>query len=323
MRTYFATGLGGIDDELAIELLIALVKDKDTQVRRAAAMAIGSLLHGSGHTPALKALVRQEDKESELFARSLQGLALARIGGTSATRMLAESLVDKPLSGMPNVVGPPRITFGAFGREPYAALGLGLIGHKNASPLLAQRLERANDISLRAVFSIALGLLQDGRAAPAIENVLRETADPSLRGYLSIALGLVGAKGSIGDVEQFLVESNDIELIPGAAIGLALLSRNRVTSVITDRLRQESNSEAQRALLYALGQVGDGEAAALALSFLTDQTIPTYIRASAAQALGELADPKRHPPLWRLRANFNFTLETEHLMPPGGWMTLR
>lgn len=323
VRTYLATGLGGLDDEVAVDLLITLVKDKDTQVRRAAAMAIGALLEGSGNKDALSALARQEDKESELLARCLQGIALARIGGTSATRLLAENLFDKPLSGIPGVIGPPRISFGAFGREPYAALGLGLIGHKNASPLLAQRLERVNDQSLRAALSIALGLLCDARAAPAIEEVLRHTADPSLRSYLCIALGLVGAKGSIPDLERFLAEENDLELIPGAAIGLAMLDRSRVTPLIVGRLRQETNAETQRVLLYALGQVGDGVAAATALEMLTDTRIPTHVRVQAAQALGELADPKLHPPLWRLRANFNFTVETEHLMPPGGWMTER
>lgn len=319
VRAHLTLSLGRLGNQEVKPVLLGYLRDKDTQVRRSAALATGLLFAASADPQVLRELERAEEKEREVLTKALLGLALARVGGTLATRTLYGKLVE-PRVNPPNVVGPPRISLGGLGREPFAALGLGIIGHANVSPTLLARFDDTGAQSVRGAIALALGLVGDQRTAPNLHQELQKTADPLFAGQLAVALGLLRYAPAIPDIERLIAHGNDIELLPDAARSLALLDRARVTGALLNRLRQDSNPQVQRALFYALGQVGDESAAAHATGVLRDAQIPALVRTYAAIALGDLLDPRRMPKLARLRGDANYAAETE-LLRLGGWLT--
>ena len=312
-RAYLALSLGRVGDVERGDELIRLLKDKDVQVRRSSANGLGVLLAGTGDINALKALSRQEKKESDQVTEAFIGLAMARIGGSEATKTLYPKVIESRKSGLPGVIGPPRISLGGLGREQFAALSLGLIGNSNVSPTLLSRLKQTGDHSIQGANAIALGLIGDQRTAPDLHKLLRKTSDPILRGNLAVALGLLRFPPAADDIEEFVLEENHIELLPDAAVGLALIDRPRAISVVLSRLAQDDSSNVQRALFYALGQIGDASAAPAAIDTLTGRAT-AYIREYAAVALGDLADRTRLAKLARVRADSNYPAETELLL---------
>lgn len=137
----------------------------------------------------------------------------------------------------------------------------------------------------------ALGRLQDWPAVEPLVAALREK-NPHVRQEAATALGLIGDPRSVGPlIESFRVESGDIEDITAwqdAARALARIGGPAVGPLIAALLDENSTVRASSA--DALGQLGDPRAVAPLIAALSDTE--RQVRLEAAEALGEIGDQR-------------------------------
>jgi HEAT repeat protein len=243
-----------IDDEdrrEALDLAMGRLRDPDSHVRDAAVISLGK----SGSRAALPYLEMTATRDADAAVREDALLALGLSGrGDEALPVLLGALAT-PASGPLDR------------RSAYAALGLGLLGDRDAAAEPLRALYRAasgrpgrEEEAIAA--ATALGMLGDGGALPLFEKVLasRNAGDP----VKSFTLHAVGKFGSLAGVD----------------------SRRTALGILTAALKEKK--ELKRSALLALGSFGGEDAIALLVEEgLTDPD--SYCRNFAAHSLGRIA----------------------------------
>jgi hypothetical protein len=144
------------------------------------------------------------------------------------------------------------------------AIAAGLMGDREATPILLARLERTADAATQGHIAVALGLLADARGAPA------------LRAQLAAA--------------RFRPE-----LLRETAIGLALMEDATLVPALVDTLEKASSLASQSAAASVLGWIGDRRTIDPLLVLLANTEATASARAFAAVALGRVCDQDRMP----------------------------
>ncbi len=239
------------DRRAALDLAMERLRDRDSHVRDAAAIALGK----SGSREAIPYLEMTAALDGDPAVREDALLAL----GLSGRRSEALPALLKALAT------PAR---GPLDRGPaFAALGLGLLGDREgaAGPLRAlygAASERPDREEAAIAAAAALGLLGDAAALPLFEKALasRNTGDP----VKAFTLHAVGKFGSHADAS-----------VRRSALGI-------LAAALGDR------KELKRSALLALGGFAEDDAIALLVDGgLTDPDGPC--RNFAAHSLGRIA----------------------------------
>jgi len=149
VRKAAAAALGRIGDVRAVEPLVAALQDEDDWVGGQAALALGSTGDPRAVSPLIAAL-----REGQRLTRSAAADALGSIGDARAVGPLIDALGDSPA-------------------DMYAAKALGEIGDARAVGPLISALEDG-DRTLRAAGADALGRLGDARAVDALKRLLED-----------------------------------------------------------------------------------------------------------------------------------------------------
>jgi HEAT repeat protein len=133
--------------------------------------------------------------------------------------------------------------------------------------LLAVAADERVDAEVRAAACWCLGRLGERQAVPALVASLQQQ-DAGVR------QAAVGALGELGEL------ASQDALAPLLAL-----------------LATEANTDVGRAIIYALGLIGDRRALAPLVDVLRDRDRPALLRAMAAEALADLRDPTAVDPL--------------------------
>lgn len=319
-RAHFTLALGRSGDARFLELVWQSLRDQKTPVRRAAAIGLSLLLEGRGGDQAgdahvariIERLELQGQKESDAVARLYLTVALGRLGGARAAAFLAAGVAERASAKELSV-------------QPFQGYALALTAKKSGIEALLKKFRLQGNVHFRSALALALGLYgkEAVSAAPDLRKELSTTRNPALAGALALALGLIGDAEAREPIRQRLQEvASDVEVIPQLAVGLALAgAREDCQQLLLARLADPRQSvEARTAVLFALGLVGDASVSKPLLDVLGSDA-PDEVRAYAAQALGELIDPRPMSPLARLRANFDATLDLAELRI-GGILTM-
>jgi hypothetical protein len=144
------------------------------------------------------------------------------------------------------------------------ALGAGLMGDKDATPVLLAKLEHESEASAQGNLAVTLGLLGDERAAPA------------LRAQLASA--------------RFRPE-----LLRETAIGLALIEDATLVPSLIDTLEKAEGLASESAAASVLGWIGDRRTIDPLLTLMGRTEVTASVRAFAAVALGRVCDQDRLP----------------------------
>ena len=298
LRAIVAAALGRIGSPEVVPALLALLEDKDNQVRRSAAAGLGlAAVHLD--RAGIARLIAMEPSENDWPTRFNLLRALA------ATRHAdAGDYLRHLLSRCTSLV------------RPHVALALGLHGDLASVGPLLEELHDQHEVSVQAAFVVALGLLDALEARPVLVAMQPRADDPGLAGYLALALGLLSADEPevLEHLDALLEGSHDLEAVRLAGTALALLgARSRIDALGASLDDRSLGTMDRAARVHLLGLTGDREQLDVLLAMAADDTRPTYVVRYALGALGDLADPRTRPPAWRLSRGVDLNQEVDLL----------
>lgn len=163
-----------------------------------------------------------------------------------------------------------------------------------AGPLIAMLADE--DPLVRGVVALALGHLRDPRAVDPLIDMLQE-AYPGMARTAALALGEIGDKRAAGPLEKMLSDP-DLAMRETAGEALERIADvnvpgcGRIESLIVGLASDDARRK--KRVLSAL-IASQGEAVTSLVTALTDGS--PEVRTSAAEALGEIADPRAVEPL--------------------------
>ena len=259
VRQAAAYALGEIKDPRAVEPLIAALKDEDSDVRKAAARALGEIKDPRAVEPLIAAL-----EDEELRVRAAAAEALVKIGAPAVEPLIA-ALEDEEL----------RV-------RAAAAEALGQIGDARAvAPLIAAL--KDTDKYVRKAATEALGKI----GAPAVESLsaaLKDT-DKYVRKAAAYALGEIKDPRA---VEPLIAALRDSDVREAAAEAL-------------DRLGWKPGKD-ESAGWYWMAKCEWEKCVALGASAVAPliaalKDTDKYVRKAAAEALGQIGEVRAIEPL--------------------------
>ncbi len=319
VRGAFAWTLGTIGSPADRDCLLELLDHDDVAIRRGAALGLGKLLRGSGDTVAMKKLWNRVLKRSTGYAestellRDIDALIIGEIAGTgndAASRL--SQLIDIGASSVVRLV-----TDSSNSSDAFAALGAALTGPLPVSVLnrLAGDFTNSSHEEIRAALAIALGMSGNAGLAelPKLKERIRPKAgNPDTQAYYVLALGLAGSDRFLESHLAHLADSTDSEQLQTMAIGVALMHHaEEAQEVLLARLTKDKSEHSQRAVLAALGWIGDAAVVPVLIGFLTNPLAPDIVRVQAAVALGNLFDPAPRRAVLRLYDNIDYWIDSE------------
>ncbi len=272
VRWAAAEALGALKDPRAVDPLLARLGDKDRDVRRAAAEALGALKDPRALEPLLARL-----EAEDWGVREAAALALGQLQDPRAVDPLLARLGDKDRD----------VRWGA-------ALALGQLQDPRALEPLLARLED-EDFGVRWGAAVALGELKDPRAVEPLLARL-EDEDFGVRWGAAVALGQLKDPRAVEPLLARLGDK-DQDVRRAAVWALGQLKDPRGLELLLARLEAEDWG-ARVATAWALGQLKDPRALEPLLARLGDKD--QDVRRAAVWALGQLKDPRAVAALARI-----------------------
>ncbi|MCI0586369.1 MAG: HEAT repeat domain-containing protein [Planctomycetes bacterium] len=284
------TTLGRLRDAAALSTLLEAVEEKDIELRRSAALALGEL----GDPAAVPRLAAALSGDADLQVRGFAAISLGRIGGEEAVAALRSAFSAK---------GASRVA------RSYGALGLGLAWDQGSAADLRRALEAPGEEAVRGAYAIALGFLGDQESAETLFRVLENRGlDPDLRGYAAIAIGMIRPDEGLPRLLRVVREEADAvdDFRRGQLLGLGLFGESLGTPLVLQALSEERRDVVRGSAAMALGFLRD-PAAARILSDLLSRGAPIPDRSVyACAALGSLGDAHTYPLLSEAFFNANY-----------------
>jgi len=258
-------------------LIRALDYDRDAEVRRQAAEALGSM----GDEQALAPLIFRLN-DDDLAVRTAAARALGQIGDPRAVEALT-ALVEQEPEELASV----------------AAQALGAIGSADATPTLIAALVD-QDPSLREVSSQALAQIGAG-AAFALLRKLDET-EGEVREAVRETLRRMGPE-AVNDLALQVGDRRNLERTK-AALVLGEIGNERAIEALVKALNS-TDLHVLPSVMKALANIGEPSVDALIEALESDNTL--LVR-STIDALGRIASPRAAGPLRKVAATRNAVL---------------
>ncbi len=294
-RSFLVLSLGRLGDRAANPILIQCLEKAHVQIRRSAAIALGAVASPSDKD-VIKALGKAADTDADLMVKNFSLIALGRIGGKDAEKVLIKLF---------NEVAQSKL--------PFAAIGLGLLGNADNGALILHRFKTLKSNSGRAAMAISLGLLKYTPALGELRKAMDKERDPSFLSYCAQALGMMRDVESIERLRKACSKANDVELIRSTAIALGLIGDNLAAKVLTDMMDPKNSGVIRSTAAYSLGLIGDRKAIEHLFELATDKQIPSLVRSYAVTGLGLLSDDQPVPVISRITRNNNYTIMEGYL----------
>ncbi|MBI3819248.1 MAG: HEAT repeat domain-containing protein [Planctomycetes bacterium] len=288
--------LGRIGDPSALVLLVDSMLDKDEQIRRACAQALGDL----GDRAVVKMLINALENDSDEQTRGFAAISLGRIGGEAARDALRAAFANR----------------GSRTVKSFAALGLGLLGDKAFAPELLKAFSLHSEDDMRGSFAIALGLLQETKAvAPLMKVVEARGANADFRGYCAIAVGMIHPEGVLDKLIKILEEDADrVDLWRRAlCIGIGLFGQPKAGASLTHVLETDKRDVVREHAALALNLCRGRDQIDPLIKILEREQMKGDIALFAASALSGLGDRYEFPLLSETFFNVNYRVRNTFL----------
>jgi HEAT repeat protein len=221
IRRNLANALGNIALGKAINLLIRLLEDPDSDVRNRAAYDLGRIGNEVAAPQLIQAALQEIEIDEEVFETITDSLGKIRSEGIISILI---TLLQSPHLN-------ERIT---------AASGLGKTGSKQAIPLLTGLLED-HSLKMRRTAIFALGQIGSKDSAIALVKALQDP-DLMVRCDVAMSLGLVGCLDEFSHVSNFIQNRDEcIDWAKKVLAGTVALSIDSSETGISEQISQYGN----------------------------------------------------------------------------------
>lgn len=246
-------------------------------------------------------------------------MALGEISGTGAPGNELDRFLMERASQMGGRVASRAWAALALGVSGFyqAASKARVEGHP-AIPVLSDMLQNIKNPEQQAAYAVGLGLLGAKEAAQPILACLDRVKTDSVRGYFATALGLMDYREATPRLQELVrTSTRRPEVMRECAMALGLLSDKSVVPTLTDLLKNPENQTlaVQAAIAMALGFVGDRRSVAPLVAALRDEgkQLAAVSRAFSAVALGIVGDKEDLPWNAKFGENVNYLAAVETL----------
>ncbi len=293
LRAHAIVALGRIGDTSVIPILQKCLRDKHTEVRRSAVLALGILTEDTD--PASITYLRNEvENGRDSQTKNWAMIALGKIGGPEARQILLRSFDRQQKSS-----------------KAFAALALAIHGRnrKNSEDgkYIHQAFSKMKGDSARAGLAIAMGLMNYQPAKRDLTDLMSGKGDPDLRGYCAVALGLLNAHEAIPQIKKALSLRIDPDFQRSAATALGLMGDRSVVDQLTRIIRTAKTEYEISSATLALGLIGDISAVDPLIDTMEDKVdVVDLARANATTALGIVGDRRSLPALHVVAVDCNY-----------------
>jgi HEAT repeat protein len=292
-----ARALGEIGDPRAVGPLVTALKGQDADVHRLAAEALGRIGDARAVEPLVAALGDQAMRRSaavalaEIGAPAVEGLVAAL--NHSAKEVLDQLRRQGADRSMINAVTNANVDM----REA-AAEALGKIGDARAVEPLITALD-SEYVSLSKAAAEALGKIGDARAVEPL-TIARKSGLSGVSGAAAAALekmnlGMIGDAADAHDITPLVAALSDQsgEVRKATAAALVQIGIPAVEPVIASL--KDANGWGRSAAAEALGEIGDTRAVEPLIAALQDED--KGVRRAGVEALGKVGDARAVEPL--------------------------
>lgn len=300
----------------AITKIVDKEKNKfDKNVRRSAAIALGQIAPQAEpkvQEQILKTLKFVALEGPEAQEKNFAMISLGRIGATEGIDPKTQKQCIDTLKYCLDKAKPANLA------QPFAALGLGLIGRRISlsggavddeliRKPLREKFADEKEPRARGAYAISSGLVRDPLAVKALIETLKAGGDSRLRGYCALSLGMIGAPEG-RDAIKAALSNPDRDLRVQTAVAAGLMGD---ASVIKELVAIIENPDASQYELgsaaLGLGQIGDENSIKPLLAIVQDEKkFPDLTRALATVALGQIGDRRDLPVLTRVATDINY-----------------
>ncbi len=341
VRALAVEALGRVGGRLARRVLLRAIEHDKTDVRRAAALALGEIPFESEAERALAiartrraaladgagpAATRLDAMIADLTATAArEAKTLDRERSLRIRKLRAAAWSDKEYAvrqfatlalGQVGTTADRDLIADIFYREtldvrPFAALALGILSGRGqddgaVARFLAGALAAERRQDHRIAIAIALGIGGSEIAAPAVRAQLQDTSDPLSRSYYALALGLLRDHEGMDAVLGALSDARDRDARVLAVIGAGLLLGPESADRLAATVRRSNDRLDREAAASALALHARPEDLRLLSGFIRDGSIPAATRAFVVEALGLAADARDPSPIARLAGAHNY-----------------
>ncbi|MBI5359859.1 MAG: HEAT repeat domain-containing protein [Planctomycetes bacterium] len=295
VRACAVLALGRIGGDSAGEIIRGAVDDENPDIRRSAAVALGSMKYEKG----LNTLIKILRTDRDVMARCFAAVSLGRLGNEAACDPLLDALVN---STSPELQG-------------FAAIGLGILGNKEkASKILSDIADDAKKFeAVRAACALALGLLRDKDSIGLLVKCTEKKRYPALKKYAILALGIIGEpdKDAVKKIKESLSESKkrDTEIYRSAMYALMMLGEDKfVYKELKDDVKTD-DSELKLTAIDLMGRLGDVKTAEILIGICKKEK-QKNTRQFCMAAMGCLLDRNfKYPLLRNITSDNNYYIE--------------
>ncbi|MGQ0553208.1 MAG: HEAT repeat domain-containing protein [Planctomycetota bacterium] len=298
LRCRAAESLPLYDDPALLSQLVRALGDTDAQVRRSAALALGSL----SHPLTSAALKTATELEAEPVARGYALLSLGELRGSADSDFLRRTLVE-----------------GGAELQPFAAISLGLLARQSGDGAARAELRELHGSTgnhdLRTALTLALGLARDTASGAALLDDVQHAADPRQRHFAALALALIGDPSARPGLQAALAAEDSPLALVGIAQALASFGVEEDVGALLKVLRRVHSPESQAQLAVALGWHRTDAGVGGLVALLGEASLPDAARAATIEALGLLLDEQPGHALAAVAASTNADALPDWMVP--------
>jgi HEAT repeat protein len=342
IRSMAIGSLGRRGEVENVKTLIAALRDKKVDVRRAAALGLGAIRY-MGKAEQWLAMAREArlawNERHELTPEARKSLeetierfeALAkaeetkyrRIRKSAARRLIAATEKESDLQtrafalislaeiGSTECITPIRKILDRKSHRllGWAGIAAGVSGDKSLVPYLRKGFLRAGtDPSNRAAMALGLGMLEDHGVADDLGRVARDPgADPDLRGYSITALALMPHRSILSVIDDVLATKGNPSLHRNAALALGVAGRAGSGKRLVALMDGTNDLYVKAAATIGLGYLREPTSAKVLADAASNRDNPFLARLYGVLAVGYLGDRQSAPPtLSRLAWFYNY-----------------
>lgn len=254
-----------------LEKLLSSLSDPQVEIRRSAAISLGTFPEAS----VIKALQGVLEDEKDEITRGFALISLGRVGGTECKKILLQSLSSK-----------------AHALRPWAALGIGIAARNSADADLCKALrkgfEEENNHSLRGAYLLACGIAKDRNSIDILEKALKKEKDYWMRSHASLALAMLQMPESGAALREKILEEKSSALRGTMALALGYLGERQDATLIAEEMKNLKDPSAQGLFALALAYHGTEESLKALQGVVDDPKAEKTALTSAIQGLGVL-----------------------------------
>jgi len=287
--SYLILSLGRLGDRAANANIIKHLSNRDAQIRRSAAVALGSAASPSDKD-VIEALINSAKNDADNMLKNFCFIALGKIGGETAEKFLIKELDNVTRDHL-----------------PFVGLAIGLTGQKSFGDKMLRKFLEVKDINTKSALALTLGMLKNENALGELRKIVDGGSDPIYKGYCALALGMLKDNKSVERLIDLYFSQHDVELHRFVAIALGLIGDRSITVKMYNCLK-DSPDTIRHSSAYNLGLIGDKRAIDPLKTVVENKSETNLFRKYAILGLGHIADDSEVPVVSRITKNCNYTI---------------